>query len=880
MPAQSSARSRLYLPVNSTLQWLRWLLPLAALVLVFMAVSNQFRQIDMKVVHATFKQVSLLDTLWLIAAGLLVVSLSVLYDWLLQYWFNLRLKTAYVVRYSWLANALNNVAGLAGVTGAGVRYLALSNAGVAAKDAVALAGLVLFCMPVGLSLLATFVLVWHTDMLAKLAMPLSISLLVLGVVSAYWVLFLLVAGSGALHRRFLADTPPLVLSHRVLLELVSLLDWLAAVVLLALCLRVVGVELPFGALLASFTVAATLGWVSMVPGGLGVFEGTMLVLLGGVAADATPVLAALLLFRVTYYFIPFLLGIQILTGLPLLKDGGSVDEFISRFQAHPLLRLGSIPLRFLGQVSTQVLAYLTFAAGLLLLVSAAFPSVAARLEVLTPYIPLLLREGFHLSSVVAGALLLGLARGIGAGHRGAYQTTQMVLWLGIMVSLLKGLDYEEALLLLVLSALLRLNKAAFRHRGYSLTSQRSLRWLSAGLAALLLVALLGEVLYGTGHFTVRLGSFGHGEDAARYARALIVMLLTFLAWLGWTWFSMPLPAGMTLPDAAMLARARHFFREVASTGYAYLAFLGDKHLFLTAGDKALIQYGHKRNHLIALGDPAAADAAGVAEAIREFRSMADEYNRVAVFYQVDEANLHHYLNAGFALLKLGESAQVPLKGFTLSGKKAQKWRSALNHGSREGLSFEVVSLPLEEALWQELQTVSDAWMADKQAAEKGFSLGRFERAFLEQCAGFALVKQAGKVVAFASVTPDFIAHDTYQIDLMRHLADAPNGTMDFLFVSLMQYAAQAGYAWFELGVAPLAGVGDSVWSRREERLIRLVYQYGTHFYNFKGLRDYKNKFNPQWRSLYLAYPRRASLVSILLDVAALVSGGYRQVLMK
>lgn len=136
------------------------------------------------------------------------------------------------------------------------------------------------------------------------------------------------------------------------------------------------------------------------------------------------------------------------------------------------------------------------------------------------------------------------------------------------------------------------------------------------------------------------------------------------------------------------------------------------------------------------------------------------------------------------------------------------------------------------------------------------------------------------VVAFASVTPDFGQRDEYRIDLMRHLADTPNGTMDFLFVSLMQHAAQAGYAWFDLGVAPLAGVGDSVWSPREERLIRLVYQYGNHFYNFKGLRDYKNKFNPQWRSLYLAYPRRASLASILLDVAALVAGGYRQVLMK
>lgn len=544
---------------------------------------------------------------------------------------------------------------------------------------------------------------------------------------------------------------------------------------------------------------------------------------------------------------------------------------------HPLVRT---LLRGAGHLSTQMLAYLTFAAGVLLLVSAAFPALAGRLEVLAAYLPLLLREGFHLSSVAAGVLLLGLARGISAGMRAAYPSTQAVLWLGIGVSLLKGLAVGEALLLLAVSGLLWANRAAFRRRGYPLTSRRSLRWLAAGLLAIGLAALLGEVLYGTEPFTVRLGTFAHDADAARYARALIVMLLTFLGWLGWTWFSMPSPPGMVLPDAAALAQARQFYTAVGSTGYSYLSFLGDKYLFFNAGKTALLQYGQQRNHLIVMGDPAAADASGVVAGIEAFRRMAEDYDRVAVFYQVDEANLHHYLNAGFALLKLGEKARVALPGFTLVGKKAQKYRTALNHGARDGLRFEMAQHPLAEGLWDKLAAVSAAWMADKQAAEKGFSLGQFGRGFLEQCAGFALVWQGEQLVAFASITPDFADASEFRIDLMRHLPDAPGGTMDFLFVSLMQHAAVAGYAWFDLGMAPLAGVGESAWSRREERLIRLVYQYGNHFYNFKGLRDYKQKFNPQWRSLYLAYPRRASLASILLDVAALVAGGYRQVLMK
>lgn len=868
--------SRFRLPLKPLIPWLRWLVPVIALLLAFMALSSQFKQIDMAAVHLTFKQLSLPNTLFLIAVGLLVTGSTVLYDLLLQYWLKFGLKIGYVVKYAWLANILNNVAGLAGMTGAGIRYLALHNAGVAKREAVSYSGLVLLCMPVGLSLLSNYVLIFHRDLLSKLAIPLWLSLSILGLVSLYWLVFLLMTGSSALHRRLLTDTPALNIPQRLSLLLVSLLDWLAIVGLLLLCFKLVGVSLPFGAFIAAFTIAATLGWMSMIPGGLGVFESTLLVLLAGVADSPASVLAALLLYRIVYYFVPFLLGIHLLASFPLVKEGGSLDELMQRFQAHPVLKFAQIPLHFIGQISTQVLAYLTFAAGLVLLLSAIFPSVSTRLDLLEPYIPLLAREGFHLSSVIAGTLLLGLARGISAGQRGAYYITQIVLLLGIVVSLLKGLDYEEVVVLLVVSLLLRSNRAAFQRQGYSLSSRRSLHWLLAGISALAVIALLGEALYGTSYFTEKLGQWRHTAAAERYVRVLVVMLLTFLGWLGWTWFSMPLPASMQRPDQEALRQAQRFYQEVANTGYSYLTDLGDKSLFFNQNKTALIQYGHKGNHLIALGDPAAATSADLADAIHEFRQLADTYNRTAVFYQVDEANVHHYLDAGFVLLKLGETASLELKDFSLLGSKGQKWRSALNHGARAGLSFEIASLPLEENIWQELQAVSTAWLKDQQGAEKGFSLGRFERDFLAHCSSFALIKHNAKIVAFASVTPDFTHREEFRIDLMRYLPDTPNGTMDFLFVNLIQHAAQAGYQWFDLGVAPLAGVGETVWSRREERLIRLIYQYGNRFYNFKGLHDYKNKFNPHWRSIYLAYPRRASLLSILVDVSALISGGYRQ----
>ena len=79
---------------------------------------------------------------------------------------------------------------------------------------------------------------------------------------------------------------------------------------------------------------------------------------------------------------------------------------------------------------------------------------------------------------------------------------------------------------------------------------------------------------------------------------------------------------------------------------------------------------------------------------------------------------------------------------------------------------------------------------------------------------------------------------------MRYDVDkAPNGIMDFLFMKIMEYGKENGYKYFNLGMAPLSGIED-----RNTGLVNLwnkagifIYKHGNHFYNFEGLRKFKNK---------------------------------------
>ena len=104
--------------------------------------------------------------------------------------------------------------------------------------------------------------------------------------------------------------------------------------------------------------------------------------------------------------------------------------------------------------------------------------------------------------------------------------------------------------------------------------------------------------------------------------------------------------------------------------------------------------------------------------------------------------------------------------------------------------------------------------------------------------------------------------------------------MEYLFVKLMLWARDEGYREFDLGMAPLSGFERRALAPAWQRLGALVYRHGEHFYHFRGLRQYKEKFDPEWEPRYLATPGGLAIPRILANVTGLVSGGLAGVVRK
>jgi phosphatidylglycerol lysyltransferase len=104
--------------------------------------------------------------------------------------------------------------------------------------------------------------------------------------------------------------------------------------------------------------------------------------------------------------------------------------------------------------------------------------------------------------------------------------------------------------------------------------------------------------------------------------------------------------------------------------------------------------------------------------------------------------------------------------------------------------------------------------------------------------------------------------------------------MDYLFTDLMCWGRAQGYQWFNLGMAPLSGFEQRTLAPLWNKVGAFVFRYGDAFYNFQGLRQYKEKFDPLWTTRYLASPGGVALPVILANVASLVSRGLAGVVTK
>lgn len=739
---------------------------------------------------------------------------------------------------AWIVNTINNLAGFGGLVGASLRSN-FYREGTKKRHVLATVSKVALFMFSGLSLWALF---------------LTMEILVLGHnphFRSYWIW--LVGGSlyGPLLLIFSymrRNTLFQELFPKGVLQLVltSFCQWSGALCVFLGIGQLMQIHLPVTEVYPMFLIATLIGMLTMVPGGMGTFDVMMILGLGQLGLSQSQTVVWLLFYRLFYYLIPFLSGVLLFLSRTSVKINRYFDD------------LPRITLQKLAHM--VVVAAVYFAGIMMVLLSTVtnLSNISQFFRVLYPFSFDFLDQTLNL---LVGFLLLGLARGLYAKVKKAYVPTIAVLLFGIVNTVSRTQSPRLIITYCVVLMIVWLSRKEF-YREKFVYSWGGL--LTDGLLFGTLVVVYGVAGVHSGEWwnnQVLGGRFILFPSSDIWLSGLLglvvaaVILLSLQKYLSVT--------AAQLGEALDEERLTALLQKKGGTFSSHRLFLPGYRYFYyqeEGQDQVVFGYQVKGDRCFVLGDPVGAPQVW-RQATIAFMQAADKLGYQLAFYRVTDRYVVLLHDLGFHFSKVGESGIVSLQSELDFGQNAHKF-------SYQGYHFTYYDqLPAE--LWPDIASISQAWLAGH--SEKYFAAGRFDEAYLRR-SGVGVVRNAhNKIVGFITQQP--ISTTWVSYDLLRVAPDAPKELNNYLILQMLQVWRKAGFLQADLGMAPLANVGEGPTAFFRDRLLNLVYTYGQPFYDFQDNFEGKSQVVEKWQGNYFAYLKGGSFYLAAWQLLALMGRG-------
>lgn len=795
------------------------------------------RQTDFSQLQQLLQQIPLTQLLILIAIGLLATVTMIGYDFVLNRLLQTTYPKRYIIKSSWIINSFNNLMGFGGLIGSGLRSTFFSENDAAQKNVLKRVSSILIFALSGLSILA------------MIALGITIFMLNDHIASKY-IIWLIAASLYfpmlyvmTLRTQWLKD-----LQSNIKLQLVSIsiLEWVMVLVTFLAVGKVLHQDVPLLDVSVLFIVCSVIGIASLVPGGLGSFDVFMIISLRALGVDNEVAVSWLLLYRIIYYFIPFALGMSLFAG--------NIGENLNT-------RFNGIPKQMITSIAKKLLSTMLFIAGGVLILSNAIPT-----KVFVKQSTLFSEFFGIIVGIVLGFLVLLLGRTSMLRLRKSFLPMCVILCVTGIYCIIEGypwfmLVYIAFIMILAILSRRSLSKLAFY---YSWEARMFDLVLYTILIALYL--LLGYLVMPHEELYKLEEKFYLFPFERLWFYGLCLILITFAIKLLFIHYLKGKPSVKHFDEV----RVEKLLAQYGGHVHSHLAFMRDKYLFFYQEDDEdvlLMQYELIADKCIVMGDPIGKQSA-IKEGLRALKYEMACRNIKLVFYEVTESIVMTLHEIGFDFIKMGEEGHVSLEDFTMSGKKRKKLRANMNKLKREGYHFQLLVPPFTDKLLDELEEISTEWLSGRR--EKGYSVGSFDRYYLNKAPIGVVQREDGRIEAFVTLMPTQ-TKKIISIDLMRYRQDTVSGMMDFLFISLFIEMQQQQYTYFNLGMALFSKVGASKDSFIEERLAFFLYEYGNRFYSFKGLRTYKEKYTNHWTSRYTVYSKQSMLLFVMIQLLIVIN---------
>lgn len=785
------------------------------------------------------------QVLGMLVAGILAVLPSLGYDHLFLESAGKKISFRELLRTSYGINGIDNFVGFGGLVSVTLRTSYYSDE--SEEDKRRFIQLCTNTVPflisgMGAMSLIAFILTWFDTQAYSLFNQLILLMMAIGIPTV-------LIGFNKLNTGYVGDVPvPIQIKYTI----TSTFEWAAYVACFLLIGQFLGYHFSWITIFVGVILAEIAGYFSFIPGSIGSFD---LVMIGFLTLDGFTYEQSMiwvLLFRIAYYVVPFIIASVIF-----------LDHFLKKYTTKTKEQTKF----FLENVFHLVAIGMMLLSAVVLIVSATIPDQLRNVAWLNTLNPVYANLIWQFPSLLIGYLLVLISRLLINKQHLAFNFSMVLLTLTLLYGNVTGFSLATSIYIVIIMMLIWLSRSLLYRQQFIYSWEAgTIDMITVTGLTLLFIFFYwyNSPITGQKQFTQLMSVF-HDQHTV----GLLVFLIMIIAIVWWGLLEFMKRGHVTIGEEADTERARQLLERYGGHDDSGLVLLKDKELFWVKDqngeDRVAFQLMTVNNKVIVMGEPFGDDDY-LEEALDDFVRRCDRYGYAVVFYEISERltlKLHEY---GYHFMKVGESGVVDLDAFTLSGKKKRPLRYVINKFSGDGYRFEIVHAPHSEVLLDKLETISDEWLNGRD--EKGFSMGFFDREYL-QMGDIAVVYDTNdEPIAFANIMPVY-EKGMMSIDLMRYNPDnAPNSLMDYLFINLFLHAKESGYQTFDLGMAPLSKVGHDPHSFTLERLAYYVYLFGTRIYSFQGLRSYKEKFARLWISKYISFShgswRLYSIIALLL----------------
>jgi lysyl-tRNA synthetase, class II len=490
----------------------------------------------------------------------------------------------------------------------------------------------------------------------------------------------------------------------------------------------------------------------------------------------------------------------------------------------------------------RLLAWSAAGVGVIGLVSALTPEMANRLEIVRGVLPPGWPEAARVLTVAFGIGLIWLSRSLAKRRRRAWQLAVAVVVASAAAHLAKGLDFEEAIVsLLLLVALLRWRRR-FDVPGDP-SSVRPLLGLGVALAAIAAIAVSSEL---------RGPDLPHTAADALSGIGIAVGVAALYFWLR--------PFGHAVAQTVGERRtARALVEAHGSDSLAFFALRRDKSYLFSPSRRAFLAYRVVAGTALVSGDPVG-DEAEIDDLLAELRRVVRARGwRLAVVGASDEY-LDRYRALGLKPVPMGDEAVLRPAEFSLEGRAIRKVRQSVSRLQKAGYSFRIV--PADEAAPQleaELADVSAQWRGGE--PERGFSMAIDDLHVPGTVLALA-VAEDGRVGGFLHLAPS-PAGGGWSLSTMRRRPDAPNGLTEFLVVETLAWAREAGASELSLNFCALTDfLAPERVTTPIHRVVRRGLLLADNVFQLERLYAFNRKFFPEWRRRYVCVERFTDLPAV------------------